>query len=221
MKAVVLAAGEGQRLQHLILALKEAEINNFLIVVHHKAEQIKRYFKNGEKLGVKINYVHQKEVAGTADAFGLAEKWMDGEFVAVYGDLLITPQTVKSALNLHETAEATATLTCLRVENPERYGVIRTQEEKVVEIVEKPSAGTAEKPSAGTAAGNLINAGVYVFSPEIFEAIKQTKASPRGEREITDSIRMLIERGRKVVATEISSENWLDVGRPWDLLEAA
>ena len=232
MKAVVLAAGEGQRLrpltltrpkhmiqiggkpllEHLILALKEAGINNFLIVVHHKAEQIKRYFKNGEELGVKINYVHQKEVAGTADAFGLAEKWMDGEFVAVYGDLLITPQTVKSALNLHETAGATATLTCLRVENPERYGVIRTQEEKVVEIVEKPSAGTA--------AGNLINAGVYVFSPEIFEAIKQTKASPRGEREITDSIRMLIERGRKVVATEISSENWLDVGRPWDLLEA-
>jgi len=68
MKAVVLAAGEGQRLrpltltrpkhmiqiggkpllEHLILALKEAGINNFLIVVHHKAEQIKRYFKNGD-----------------------------------------------------------------------------------------------------------------------------------------------------------------------------
>ena len=232
MKAVVLAAGEGQRLrpltltrpkhmiqiggkpllEHVLLALRDAGIREILMVVNYKAEKIKEYFADGSDLLMKIQYILQKEIKGTANAFGSAEKHVDGDFVALYGDLLITTRAVKSALSLHEKAEPAATLTTLHVANPEYYGIIRTAGQEVSEIVEKPS------PEA--AAGQPINAGLYVFSPEIFEAIKRTEASPRGEEEITDSIRMLIEDGKRVAAAEISNEDWLDVGRPWDLLDA-
>ncbi|MCW4020992.1 MAG: sugar phosphate nucleotidyltransferase [Candidatus Bathyarchaeota archaeon] len=232
MKAVVLAAGEGQRLrpltftrpkhmiqiggkpllEHTIVALREAGAKDILIVVHYKAEQIRDYFGDGSNLHVNISYVLQKEVMGTANAFAFAEDHVNGDFIALYGDLLTTSKGIRSAVNLHSKAKASATLTTLHVEKPEYYGIIKTEGDKVTEIVEKPT------PEA--AADNPINAGVYVFSTDIFEAIRRTKASPRGEEEITDSIRMLIEDGKNVVAAKILSEDWLDIGRPWDLLEA-
>jgi UDP-N-acetylglucosamine diphosphorylase/glucosamine-1-phosphate N-acetyltransferase len=232
MKAVVLSAGEGQRLrpltltrpkhmikiagkpllEHLLDSLKAAGIKDILMVVHYKAEQIKEYFGDGSSRGLKISYIRQKEVKGTADAFGLAEKHVKDDFVAVYGDLLVTADAVKSALKLHKQEKPTVTMTVLHVENPERYGTVTMEGIKVVNIIEKPS------PEA--AADSPINAGVYVFSPEIFDAIKRTQDSPRGEQEVTDSIKMLIQGNRKVVAAKISGEEWLDIGRPWNLLEA-
>ena len=232
MKAVVLAAGEGQRLrpltytrpkhmiqvagkpllEHLLAALKEAGFKDIVIIVNYKAERIKKYFGVGAKFGLKIEYIHQKEIKGTANAFGMAESKVTGDFLAVYGDLLITPNAVDAALKLHKSENPAVTMTVLHMENPEQYGVLKTDGVRVVEIVEKPSAKFA--------AGKPINTGIYVFSPEIFETIKQTKDSSRGEQEITDSIQMLIKAGRKVVAAKISGEEWRHVGRPWDLLEA-
>jgi bifunctional UDP-N-acetylglucosamine pyrophosphorylase/glucosamine-1-phosphate N-acetyltransferase len=66
---------------------------------------------------------------------------------------------------------------------------------------------------------NMANAGVYLFSPSIFEAIAKTTLSPRGEIEVTDSLQSLIDSG-KSVGYEIMGEDWLDIGRPWDLLTA-
>ncbi|MEM3040633.1 MAG: sugar phosphate nucleotidyltransferase [Nitrososphaerota archaeon] len=232
MKAVVLAAGEGQRLrpltftrpkhmipiggkpllEHLLVALKEAGINEVLVVVHYRVEQIKDYFGDGSKLGMRINYAFQKEMRGTADAFGFAENYVDGDFLAAYGDLLVTSGVIKSVLQLHNEVKPAATLAAVHVEHPEHYGILKTEGQEVVGIVEKPSPGVA--------ADNPVNAGVYVFSRDIFEAIRQTGTSPRGEREITDSIRQFIEEGELVLAAKIPAEEWLDVGKPWDLLEA-
>ena len=232
MKAVVLAAGEGRRLrpltltrpkhmihmggkpllEHVLIALRQAGIKEILMVVNYKAERIKEFFGDGSSLQMRIEYIPQKELKGTANAFGSAEKHVDSDFVALYGDLLISSKAVESAISLHSKTKPAATLTTTQVENPEYYGIIKTVGDTVSEIVEKPS------PEA--AAGQPINAGLYVFSPEIFEVIRRTEASPRGEEEITDSIRMLIEDRKKVVAANISSKDWLDVGRPWDLLDA-
>lgn len=232
MKAVVLAAGEGQRLrpltltrpkhllpiggkpllEHLLLALKEVGITDILLVVHYKAEKIKDYFGDGSRLNIKINYIFQKQVGGTAEAFGLAENHVDDDFLAVYGDLLLTPEVFRHVLDFHKKYEPTATLTTLHVGHPEYYGVLSVKGQEVIEVIEKPSIDMA--------VGKPINAGLYVFSKEIFDAIKRTEPSPRGEQEITDSIRLLIEDKKHVMATEISPEDWLDIGRPWDLLEA-
>lgn len=232
MKGVILAAGEGQRLrpltytrpkhliqignrpllEHVLIALKEAGIKDILLVVNYKAERIKEYFGDGSSLNIKIEYLHQKEIKGTANAFGMAEGHVECDFLAVYGDLLITSNAVRSVLSLHKKTNSAVTLTTLNVEKPEYYGIIKVEDGKVVGIIEKPSPEIA--------ANNPINAGLYVFSPIIFESIRRTEASPRGEIEVTDSIRLLIEAGQKVVAARISSKDWLDVGKPWDLLEA-
>jgi len=199
-------------LEHHLLSLRDAGIKEILLVVNYKSDQIKRHFRDGSTLGVKIEYIYQKELKGTADAFALAEDYVDGDFLATYGDLLISSEVIKSALDLHLKNMPTATLTIVEVEHPEHYAVVKLNQNRVVEIVEKPPPGTIDS--------RQINAGVYIFSPEIFKAIKQTGKSPRGEQEITDSIRMLIEDEEKIVAAQIPSEDWLDVGRPWDLLDA-
>jgi len=199
-------------LEHLLASLKDVGFKEIVMIVNYKAEKIKEYFRDGAKFGLKIEYVHQKKVKGTAHAFGMAEDKVNGDFLAVYGDLLISPNAVEVALKLHETEKPVVTLTALYVEKPEQYGVLITDGVKVTELVEKPSAKLA--------AGKPINAGIYVFSKEIFEAIRQTKNSPRGEQEITDSIQTLIKAGRKVVSAKISSGEWRDVGTPWDLIEA-
>jgi bifunctional UDP-N-acetylglucosamine pyrophosphorylase/glucosamine-1-phosphate N-acetyltransferase len=101
----------------------------------------------------------------------------------------------------------------VQVENPENYGVVEFGEEKNVKRI-------VEKPKREEAPTNLANAGVYVFSPEVFEKIRETSASTRGEWEITDAISLLAADKKKVLAVEVSRDDWMDIGRPWDLLEA-
>ncbi|MEM3579021.1 MAG: sugar phosphate nucleotidyltransferase [Candidatus Bathyarchaeia archaeon] len=233
MKAVVLAAGEGVRLQpltftrpkhmisiggkpvleHCLDSVKACGINHVIIVVHHMADVIRRYFGSGENFGLKIEYVEQPSVLGTGNAVGVAEPFVEGDFVLVYGDLLFTTEALKKVLNLHNTKRSAATLAAVPVEKPEDYGILELEKDgSVKRIVEKPAR--EEAPS------NMANAGLYVFSTEIFEKAKKIKASSRMEWEITDAIGLFIEEGKPVFAAEIPNTDWFDIGRPWDLLEA-
>ncbi|MEM1507380.1 MAG: sugar phosphate nucleotidyltransferase [Candidatus Bathyarchaeia archaeon] len=232
MKAVVLAAGEGQRLrpltltrpkhmipvggkpilEHLINALKISEIEEILIVVNYKAETIRAYFGDGSKHGVKIRYVVQESVAGTADAVRAVEKYVgDEDFLTVNGDLLVSNDVIKSVVHMHKKDSSIATLTAVQVERPEDYGVLKVDCGKLIDIVEKPSERNI---------GNLVNAGIYVFSTKIFDFIARTEPSQRGEVEITGSIRLAIKEGEKISVVEVPSDKWLDIGRPWDLFDA-
>jgi len=232
LKAVILAAGEGVRLQpltftrpkhllpvagkpilqHLIENLKKAGINEALIVVRYKAEMIKNFFGNGEKLGVKISYVEQGSEKGTGDAVQAAEPHVEEDFLLLYGDLLVEAEAVKAVVETHVREKPAATMTVVPVENPQHYGVVALQGNRVARIVEKPKP--EEAPT------NLANAGIYVFSTAIFEKIRETKRSERGEIEITDSLSLMINEGKTVLAVTAPKESWIDIGRPWDLLEA-
>ncbi|MCW3995028.1 MAG: sugar phosphate nucleotidyltransferase [Candidatus Bathyarchaeota archaeon] len=233
MKVVLLAAGAGERLmpltatrpKHLIKvggkpilqfcleAVKEAGIEEAIVITHYMGEAIRSYFGNGAKLGLRLSYVEQKAILGTGNAASIAEPYVDGDFVLVYGDLLFGQDAVKSVLSQFKNGETAAVMGVVPVDKPENYGIIQLDKDnKVKRIVEKP---TAEK-----APSNLANAGVYAFSKEIFEKIKKTKASIRGEWELIDAINMLASEGKTVRATQISRDDWFDVGRPWDLLDA-
>lgn len=233
MKAVVLAAGEGMRLRPLTLTrpkhliklggkpilehcfekLKACGIDEAAVVVHFMADAIRDYFGDGEDFGVRIEYVEQKEVLGTGNAVGVAESFVEDDFLVVYGDLLFGSQAVKRVVGLHAEEKPTVTMGVVPVENPEEYGIVEVENNGVVKrLVEKPSR--EESPS------NLANAGIYVFSRDIFGKIGETSASVRGEWEITDAISLFLGEGKRVLAVEISGEDWFDVGRPWDLLEA-
>jgi bifunctional UDP-N-acetylglucosamine pyrophosphorylase/glucosamine-1-phosphate N-acetyltransferase len=95
------------------------------------------------------------------------------------------------------------------VEDPSQFGVIETEEEKVTRIIEKP-----KNPST-----NLANAGIYIFDDVIFDYIDNTGKSKRGEYEITDSMQMMIDDSCSV-GYEILTSEWIDIGRPWDILDA-
>jgi UDP-N-acetylglucosamine diphosphorylase/glucosamine-1-phosphate N-acetyltransferase len=233
MKAVVLAAGEGVRLQpitatrpkHLIKvggkpileqcldALKTCGVTETIIVTHYMGDAIRQYFGDGEKLGLKITYVEQAEMIGTGNAVSAVEPYVDGDFVLVYGDLLFAPDAVKNMIHSYETEKAAAVMAVVPVEKPESYGIVELENEKAVKRI-------IEKPAVGEAPSNLANAGLYVFSKEIFGKLKRTKASVRGEWELTDALSLLIKDEKTVLATKISKDDWIDIGRPWDLLEA-
>jgi bifunctional UDP-N-acetylglucosamine pyrophosphorylase/glucosamine-1-phosphate N-acetyltransferase len=200
-------------LEHCLDAIKACGINHIIIVVHHMAHIIRQYFGSGEKFGLHIEYVEQPNILGTGNAVSVVESFVDDDFVLVYGDLLFTPEALKKVLNLHGRKKPAATLAMVPVEKPEDYGVIELGEDNTVKrIVEKPTPG--REPS------NMANAGIYVLSMEIFDKIRRIKASLRGELEITDAITLMAEEGKSVYAVEISSTDWFDIGRPWDLLDA-
>jgi len=233
MKAVVLAAGEGIRLrpltltrpkhlipvggkpllEHLLTSLKTAGINESLIVVHYMADKIQQFFGDGAHLGMKLEYVVQKQIGGTADAASMAEDYAKEDFLLVYGDLYITSNIIKHVLHSYEKEKPVAAMAVVPVKNPEQYGIVELDDSHVTGIIEKPQP--KEAPT------NLANAGIYTFQPGIFKKIGQTSKSSRGEWEITDSLRLLIQEEKKsILAVQVSSGEWLDVGRPWDLFEA-
>jgi bifunctional UDP-N-acetylglucosamine pyrophosphorylase/glucosamine-1-phosphate N-acetyltransferase len=187
-------------LQHCLEAVKACGITEAVIVTHYLGDAIRQHFGDGEKLGLKLEYVEQAAVLGTGNAVSVAEPFVDGDFVVAYGDLLFASDALKSVIGL------------FAAENPAAAVVELADANRVKHIVEKPAP--REVPSS------LVNAGLYVFPKEIFEEIKHVKASVRGELELTDALSLLIKGGKSVLAAEISKADWIDIGRPWDLLEA-
>jgi UDP-N-acetylglucosamine diphosphorylase/glucosamine-1-phosphate N-acetyltransferase len=233
MKAVVLAAGEGVRLQpitatrpkHLIKvcgkpileycfdALKASGITEVIVVTHYMGDAIRQYFGDGESTGLKIAYVEQAKVLGTGNAVSVVEPYVDSDFILVYGDLLFAPEAMADVVSLFEAESPAAVMAVVPVDKPESYGVVEIENGKAVKRI-------VEKPASGDAPSNLANAGIYVFSKEIFDQLRQTKASVRGEWELTDALSLLAKEGKTVLAAEIPRGDWRDIGRPWDLLEA-
>jgi len=233
MKAVILAAGEGVRLQpltltrpkhlinvggkpileHCLKAVKTSGIDEALLVIHYMGDTIRQYFDDGKNYGLTINYIEQKKVLGTGDAVNTVAPYIKDDFLLVSGDLLFSAEAIKTVINEHEKEKPDATIAVVPVEKPEEYGIVELEKEKYVKNI-------VEKPKREDAPSNLANASIYVFSTQIFEKIKETSTSTRGEFEITDAISKMSKDNKKVLAVKISREDWIDVGRPWDLLEA-
>lgn len=232
MKAVILAAGKGTRLQpltltrskhlvpvggkpiidHVLLAIKQSGINEVVFVINHCADSLQLHLGDGQKYGMEFEFATQSQLRGTADAASYAAPFVKEDFLLTYADWLTTPEAITAVLQRHEREKPDATMAVVPVENPQHYGIVVLEQSCVTKIIEKPPRN--EAPT------NLANAGVYVLSPKIFEAIKGTKPSPRGEVEITDSLSLLLQKGHKIMATELSESELHDVGLLWDLFEA-
>lgn len=230
MKAVVLAAGKGTRLRpltsnrpksllpiggtpllyHLLNRLKDVGIKEVLIVTSFKEEQIKELYLKNPIENISVNFISQKRELGTGDAFKTARKYVRSEFLGIYGDLFISHGVLDRVLKTHNRGD---NLICsVHVDNPSRYGVLKIENDIVVDIVEKPQPG--KEPS------NLVNAGIYVFNDKIFKYIEETVPSERKEYEITDTLRNMIRKGEVIKNIKIDGDEWLDIGLPWSLLEA-
>jgi len=194
-------------IEHSIGALSENGIKDIVILIGWSGREIKEHLGDGSRFGARIRYVEQEKRLGTAHAVGMARDLMTDDFVALNGDILVSAKTVGGLVDAAAKSGKSA-MTLTRVENPSRFGVVEVENGLVRRIHEKPKV----PPS------NLVNAGAYFFKPEIFEAIAATGLSPRGEYELTDSIEAVVKGAG--VAAFVSEEEWIDVGRPWDLLRA-
>jgi len=145
-----------------------------------------------ESYGIKSRFVNQDEPKGTGHALMVAEKYVGDDFIVVNGDVL---------LNGSVTLPLNSILVVDRPHNGE-YGTVVLKGGKLVGIHEKEP-------------GKLINGGAYRLNDSVFEYLHDLSPSPRGEYEITDILPKLGLR-----AVTVSSDRWLDVGRPWDLLVA-
>lgn len=233
MKAVVLAAGEGVRLlpitanrpkhlinvggkpilEHCLEALKACGVTQVIIITHYMSDSIRKYFGDGSRFNLKLQYVEQPAIMGTGNAVSLVENLVDSDFVVVYGDLLYSTQGLANVIQTYVSEKPAGVMAVVPVERPENYGIVEIDnEDNLKKIIEKPAAGQA--PS------DLANAGLYVFSKKIFSEIKKTKRSVRGEWELTDALTLLASHREKIRIAKLQKEDWIDVGKPWDLLEA-
>lgn len=225
MKAFILAAGKGTRmrpltnntpkpllpvagkpiLKHTIEMLRE-RVDEIIILVGWRAKRIKDTLAYPDE---EISYVKQEKQLGTAHAISKAERFIDDKFVCMNGDILLPDAVIDSFITQFEGSDKSI-MGRAEVENPSEYGVVETDADNLVTgIIEKPS-----EPSS-----NMVNAGIYGFDTTIFDAIKKTEKSPRGEYEITDSLEFLIEE-KKLKGYPIEKEYWLELSRPWELLSA-
>ena len=184
---------------HTADAAVDAGATELILVVGYEADAVREYFGESYR-DVPISYAVQEEQLGTAHAVGAAGDHLDGPFVVLNGDNLYDPEGIES---LFESAPAVAGY---RVAYPTNYGVLSTDGERVTAVVEKPD----DPPS------NLANAGAYAFPAEAVEWL-DVERSERGEFEITDVLARAVE-AFDVTAVEL--DRWMDVGRPWELLEA-
>jgi glucose-1-phosphate thymidylyltransferase long form len=233
MKGLIPAAGKGTRLkpltlaipkelmmigekaviEHVIDAMKIAGINDITVVVGWKKHAILDYLGSGKRIGVNINYVVQDEQNGLAKAIEAGEKIIqDDEFAVILGDDFFYPKDfLNDLLTFHKTEQADATIGVSDVEDVTRHGIIKGKEKIVLDLVEKPT-----KEQAPSHLGIM---GVYLFKPSIFQAIKETKPGYNNEYQLTDSIKNLVNKGKKVCFKKINGEH-IDVGTIQDLKKA-
>ena len=220
MKCVILVAGEGKRMHPLTFTRPKvmlpiankpilewnlqnainAGIKEFIFVVGYQSEMVRKYFGKGEKWKVKIEYVNQGKALGTAHAIGMVEKFVT-DFIVLCGDTIFGKEDFKNILGTKNS------IGLVKVDNAKEYGIVEHRKDDVIKIYEK-----MEEPFS-----NVINAGIYHFNSKIFNYIKKTKKSQRGEYEITDSINMMLETQK---LKGIFLKQWRDVVYPWHLLSA-
>ncbi len=219
MQAVILAAGRGTRMgpitetmpkpmvpvadrplvAHVADAAAAAGADELILIVGYRGDRIRSYF-GSEHAGVPIRYAEQPDQLGTADALNAAADLLDDDFAVMNGDSLYRAEDISRLFS------AVPQVGAARVEDPSGYGVLITNDGTVTAVREKP-----DDP-----ASDLINAGAYTF-PEAAIRLLDVPESERGERELTDVLDRLIERDE---LTPVTFEGWMDVGRPWELLEA-
>src|SRR5215831_11989340 len=231
MKAVVLAAGKGERfwpltetrpkpllpignkpiLEHTLEALVHAGVKEAVLVVNYKAEMIQKRFGDGTSIGCNIEYVTQASPRGTADAVQSATEKLSGEdrFLVIYGDDYYEKVAVKDFVEKSK-ANVGITIGTADVGDASQFGKIETKYGRVTEIHEK-------SPEAGPGS---VNSGLYMMNESVISAIKKTKKSSRGELELTDSLKILIKQGESIRTETIQESRWLGLSYPWDLLEA-
>jgi UDP-N-acetylglucosamine diphosphorylase/glucosamine-1-phosphate N-acetyltransferase len=225
LQTIILAGGEGKRvfplavnrpkpmfkllgkplIHHVIDTLKEAGLKDYVVVVGHQGEQIKDYLKDGGKLGVNIDYTVQKQPLGMADALETVEGLAEDHFFVVNADDIFEASLIKQMLKQFREGDAEIVLSCKPVQETWKFGIIRVEDEKVTDFVEKPPRG--KEPS------KLAVVGVYILPKQIFDYYESI---PVSDHQYEDAILRFI-KDRNVVKAVSYDGFFAGYKYPWDL----
>ena len=234
MKGIVLAGGSGTRLHPVTLAnskqllpvydkpmiyyplstLMLAGIREIMIIsTPEDLPQFRRLLGDGSRLGCRFHYREQPSPDGLAQAFLIADDWLQGNPCALaLGDNLIFADHLGVLLRAAVSRPEGATVFAYQVRDPERYGVVTFDESsRAIDIVEKP-----EQPQS-----NWAVTGLYFYDHRVTEFARSIRPSARGELEITDLNHIYLEEGSLHVERLGRGCAWLDAGMPDSLLQAA
>ena len=213
MKAVIIAGGLGTRLrpltnntpkpmlpigekpilEHLVNWTKKGGIKSIVLCVSYLRESIEDYFGDGEKFGVKIEYAISKKQLATAGQLKTAEKFIEDDFVCMYGDSIFN-FSLKSMIKQHSIKKSFVTMSLSEYKTNLPYGVIETSKNgKVVNWNEKPEIKAN------------VNMGCYIMNPQIFNLIPKNK--PYG---MDDVIKKAMKK--KDVNSFITKKGFTDIG---------
>lgn len=229
MKGIILAGGTGSRLFpltkvtnkhllpvgkypmifHAIAKLKEADIQDILIVTgkDHMGDVV-NLLGSGHEFGLSFTYKVQDEAGGIAQALGMAEHFVgDDLMVVILGDNVFADSIASSVSKFREQGGG-AKIMIQEVLDPNRYGVPELSGDKIVSIEEKP-----QHPKS-----NYAVTGIYMYDAKVFEIVKTLKPSGRGELEITDVNNAYIAAG--TLTYEVLKDWWTDAGTYASLMKA-
>jgi NDP-sugar pyrophosphorylase family protein len=224
LSGVILAAGKGSRLypitekipkplvpigdrpliEYQLDILKKLGIEKCYIVIGHFGYEIAKLLGNGDRYGIQIEYVEQKEALGIANALTHASHRVNGseKFVLMLGDIFFETGDIHAMVALMEEKGANAVLATKLEDNPDalkkNFAIHHNGDGRVFKVVEKPTK----------LVNNLKGCGMYLFDSNIFEAVNRTpRTALRNEYELTDSIQIFIDSGYKVYYSNVINDD--------------
>lgn len=232
-KGILLAGGSGTRLYPITMGISKQLLPVYdkpmvyyplsvlmlagiqeiaVITTPEDQEQFKRLMGDGSQWGVELTFITQPSPDGLAQAFILAEEFLDGAPSAmVLGDNIFYGHGMREILQTADEQRVGASVFGYHVSDPERYGVVDFDAEgKVKSIVEKP-----ENP-----ASNYAVTGLYFLDETASERAKNVKPSPRGELEITSLLESYLNDQALTMKKMGRGYAWLDTGTHGSLLDA-
>ena len=185
-----------------------------------KKEDNKLNIYRGNKFkDIKIKYIEQKELLGTAHAVSVVEDKVRDEFLVINGDLIVSSDFIDDLVKKHRAHKSSATLSLRHVEDPSGFGMVELNRQGghiIKNIIEKPKIETSENSKS-----YLVNAGVYIFNENIFKAIQRIRESESVEYDLPKAINVLTkEEELNLVHGFVCGGMWMSIRRPWDLLDA-
>lgn len=221
MKALILAGGMGTRLRPLtnftpkplipllqkpmvmhIIDPLPPEVDTVVLAVSYMREALESYFREND-CGRKVLLVNEEEPLGTGGAIRNVRRYLDDTFLCFNGDI-VSSLDLGAFIRFHRRNRGIGTLALWQVPDPSAFGVVRMDGERIIDF--------QEKPSPGTAVSDLINAGVYVFEPELLDHIPGGVVSL--ERAVFPKI---LDRG---LFGHRFQGYWVDCGTPQSYLRA-
>ena len=219
-KVVIMAGGKGSRLrpltknipkpmlkvggkpilQTIIKRFSDCGFKDLIICVNYKSHIIENYFGNGDKFGVKIEYVKEKKRMGTAGALSFIKKKLTKPFFFLFGYLL-TDLNFEKMLDFHHKNDAEATMGVKEYCFNSPYGEVNLVNENILFINEKPIHKF------------FANAGIYVLNPECISLV------PKKFFDMTTLFKKIILKKKKTISFPLD-EYWKDIGRLSDYKKA-